>query len=99
MTAVVARPERVRLAGQRHQATQVTHQRLMLIMLLFLGVTVAIVLRNFYLEAFVDGSSRGVRADGMVSPRGDLVDRNGAPLSRTIEAWSIGVHPGKIIGD
>ncbi len=32
-------------------------------------------------------------------PRGDILDRNGEPLARTIEAWTIGVHPGKLLGD
>ncbi|HEU0067203.1 MAG TPA: penicillin-binding protein 2, partial [Sphingomonas sp.] len=31
--------------------------------------------------------------------RGDIVDRNGAPLARTIDAWTIAVHPKQLIGD
>ncbi|CAA9508406.1 MAG: Cell division protein FtsI [Peptidoglycan synthetase] [uncultured Sphingomonadaceae bacterium] len=99
MTALVARPERVRLAGQRHQATVVTHQRLMLIMLLFLGVTAAVVLRIGYLALFSDGAARGGAANALLPARGDIVDRNGQPLARSIDAWTIGVHPAKIIGD
>src|SRR6185295_5069156 len=38
-------------------------------------------------------------ANPLLPPRGDIVDRNGVPLARTIEAWSIAVHPQRIIGD
>lgn len=31
--------------------------------------------------------------------RGDIVDRNGEPLARTIDAWAIGIHPDQILGD
>jgi len=31
--------------------------------------------------------------------RGDITDRNGVALARTIDAWSIGVHPSRLIGD
>ncbi|KAK0360193.1 hypothetical protein LTR94_028257, partial [Friedmanniomyces endolithicus] len=44
------------------------------------------------------GGDRGAAAAAM-APRGDIVDRNGAPLARTIDAWTIGVHPKKLIGD
>ena len=43
------------------------------------------------------------RAPGAGNPlipaRGDIVDRNGVPLARTIDAWSIGIHPRRVIGD
>ena len=38
-------------------------------------------------------------AAALVPLRADIVDRNGTPLARTIDAWSIGVHPDKVIGD
>jgi len=31
--------------------------------------------------------------------RGDILDRNGQPLARTIEAWTIGVRPRELLGD
>jgi cell division protein FtsI (penicillin-binding protein 3) len=31
--------------------------------------------------------------------RADIIDRNGAPLARTIAAWTIGIHPREVIGD
>lgn len=99
MTALVARSERVRLAGQRQQTSATTHFRLMVVMLLFIGVTVIISGRLIYLLAFETRPARAVAANGLLPDRGDIVDRNGVPLARTIEAWSIAVHPKKIVGD
>ncbi len=38
-------------------------------------------------------------AAALVPVRGDIVDRNGAPLARSIDAWSIAIHPDKVIAD
>ena len=96
---VAPRPERLRLVGQRRQILSTMHQRLMLAMLLYAGVIALVAVRILYLAAFGDhaGSRPGVSA--LVPPRGDIVDREGHPLARTIDAWSIGLHPGKVIGD
>ncbi|HEX2802428.1 MAG TPA: penicillin-binding protein 2, partial [Sphingomicrobium sp.] len=96
---VAPRPERLRLVGQRRQTLSTMHQRLMLAMLVFAGVIGLISVRIVYLAAFGDhaGSRPGVAA--LVPDRGDIVDRDGQPLARTIDAWSIGLHPGKVIGD
>lgn len=96
---VAPRPERLRLVGQRRQILSTMHQRLMLAMLVYAGVVALVVGRILYLAAFGDhaGSRPGVSA--LVPPRGDIVDREGQPLARTIDAWSIGLHPGKVIGN
>lgn len=96
---VAPRPERLRLVGQRRQILSLMHQRLMLGMLVYAGVIALIALRILYLAAFGDhaGSRPGVAA--YIPERGDIVDRDGQPLARTIEAWSIGLHPNKVIGD
>jgi cell division protein FtsI (penicillin-binding protein 3) len=99
MTALVARPERVRLAGQRQQVSATAHFRLMVVMLLFIGVTFLISARLVYLLAFEGRPERAVASNGLLPDRGDIVDRNGVPLARTIDAWSIAVHPKKIVGD
>lgn len=69
----------------------------MLLMLLFIGVASVISARLIWLN--FDGS--GGRGDAVpmgLMARGDIVDRNGDVLARTIEAWSIGVHPTKLLG-
>ena len=96
---VAPRPERLRLVGQRRQILAVMHQRLMFGMLVYAGIVVLIALRILYLAAFGDhaGAKEGLTA--LVPDRGDIVDRNGDALARTIDAWTIAIHPNKVIGD
>ena len=96
---VAPRPERLRLVGQRRQLLAVMHQRLMFGMLVYAGIVAIIALRILYLAAFGDHAGRKDAISGLVPDRGDIVDRNGEPLARTIDAWTIAVHPNKVIGD
>jgi cell division protein FtsI (penicillin-binding protein 3) len=96
---VAPRPERLRLVGQRRQILAVMHQRLMLGMLLYAGVVALIVLRILYLAAFGDHAGRQAGVANLVPERGDILDRDGEPLARTIDAWTIGLHPTRVIGD
>ncbi len=97
--ALVARPERLHLVGQRRQILAVIHQRLMFGMLVFAGVVALIALRIIYLAAFGDHAGRKVGVISLIPERGDIVDRDGQALARTIDAWSIALHPKKVIGD
>jgi len=96
---VAQRPERLRLVGQRRQILAVMHQRLMFGMLVYGGVIALIVARILFLAAFGDHAGRKVGITTLVPERGDIVDRDGHPLARTIDAWVIGIHPTKVIGD
>jgi cell division protein FtsI (penicillin-binding protein 3) len=96
---VAPRPERLRLVGQRRQILSMMHQRLMLGMLVYAGVVALIALRILYLAAFGDHAGSRPGVSGFVPDRGDIVDRDGQPLARSIDAWSIGLHPNKVIGD
>ncbi len=99
MTTLVARPDRVRLAGQRQRAMMTAHQRLMILMLLFIVAIIVIGGRTLAL-AFIDdahGNSRGGSA--MIPARADIVDRNGVPLARTIDAYSLRVVPVRLMND
>jgi cell division protein FtsI (penicillin-binding protein 3) len=96
---VAQRPERLRLVGQRRQLLAVMHQRLMFGMLVYAGIVALIALRILYLAAFGDHAGRKEGLTSLVPERGDIVDRNGDPLARTIDAWIIAVHPNKVIGD
>jgi cell division protein FtsI (penicillin-binding protein 3) len=99
VTALVARPTRERLGGQRDQSVALVHHRLMVMMLMFVGVMAVIGGRLAYLTVFSDRSTAGRAASGLIPPRANLVDRNGVVLAGTIDAWKIGVHPQKIVGD
>ena len=97
--ALVARPERLRLVGQRRQVLAVMHQRLMFGMLVFAGVVALIAFRIIYLAAFGDHAGRKVGVTSLIPERGDIIDRDGQTLARTIDAWTIALHPKKVIGD
>ena len=96
--ALVARPERLRLVGQRRQVLAVMQQRLMFAMIVYAGVIALIILRLLWLAAFGDHAGRKQTVTALVPPRGDIVDRDGFPLARTIDAWTISLHPRKVIG-
>jgi cell division protein FtsI (penicillin-binding protein 3) len=68
-------------------------------MLVYAGVIALIVARILYLAAFGDHAGRRTEIGALVPERGDILDRDGQPLARTIDAWTIGLHPGKVIGD
>jgi cell division protein FtsI (penicillin-binding protein 3) len=89
---------RMRAPAERQQALALTYHRLMLMMLVFAGITLVIAARLVLLQVSLD---RSVAASGdpLLPARGDITDRNGVPLARTIDAWSIYVHPKKLVGD
>jgi cell division protein FtsI (penicillin-binding protein 3) len=97
--ALVARPERLRLVGQRRQILAVMHQRLMLGMLVYGGIIAIIALRLIWLAAFGDHAGRKGGLIDLTPERGDIVDRDGQALARTIDAWTIGLQPAKVIGN
>lgn len=100
MIVVVAPPINQRRAdGARHSLVNIAHFRLMILMLLFAAGIVVILGRLTALAISVEPRSAIDAAAALVPLRGDLVDRNGAPLARTIDAWSIAVRPDKVIGD
>lgn len=96
---VAPRPERLRLVGQRRQMLAVMHQRLMFGMVVYAGVIALIALRILYLAAFGDHAGRKEELTAFIPERGDILDRDGQPLARTIDAWTVAVHPSKVIGD
>ncbi len=96
---VAQRPERLRLVGQKRQMLAITHQRLMFGMLVYCGIIALIALRLLYLAAFGDHAGRKQGLLELIPDRGDIVDRDGSPLARTIDAWTLAIHPAKIIGD
>ncbi len=97
MTALApAARGRVTLSGQRHQVLQTAHYRLMVVMLVFLGLTALVAMRLLWLAAFAEGPARGADPDALLPARGDMLDRNGVPLAVTIKAWSIALHPDRV---
>lgn len=100
MSVLVARPPvQRRLAGARHPIAAVAPVRLVML-LLFVSAGVLLVLsRLAWLAAFAQPATSRAAAEALVPLRGDITDRNGVPLARTIDAWSIGIHPNKLVND
>lgn len=75
----------------------VAQQRLMVLMLLFMLLTLVIAGRLLQLCLFPHGGRAGV-AD-INGPRGQILDRNGVPLASTVKLWAVAVNPRHVIGD
>jgi cell division protein FtsI (penicillin-binding protein 3) len=100
VSVLVARPmPHRRPTGQRHALAQIAHVRLMILLLLFAAAILVVLGRLAYLAVATDPYAARAAVIGAGWSRADIVDRNGEPLARTIEAWGIGVHPGKVLGD
>ena len=95
MTALAAQPPRTLVVGDRTSALAVAHQRLMLLMLLFMAGVLVLAGKIVWLAVFSDPAVQ--RLADAAAQRGDIVDRRGQVLARTIEAWSIGVHGDKLL--
>jgi cell division protein FtsI (penicillin-binding protein 3) len=98
MTAMTINQARMRAPAERQKTLALTYHRLMLMMLVFAGVTFVIAMRLVLLQVFNDRGSATIGTP-LIPARGDIVDRNGIPLARTIDAWTISVHPNKLVGD
>jgi cell division protein FtsI (penicillin-binding protein 3) len=98
LTVIVARPaQQRRNATQRHALVATSHMRLMMLLMLF-AAAVTLVIGRLAMLGIMSGGEAEARVAALAA-RGDIVDRNGAPLARTIDAWTIAVHPKQIIGD
>ncbi|MGN7932574.1 peptidoglycan D,D-transpeptidase FtsI family protein [Sphingopyxis sp. 22461] len=98
MNTLVVRPTRVRTAGVRQQILLTAQQRLMILMLLFMAAFFVVSVRLLYFALF-DTSSSANAATAFVPARADIVDRNGVPLARTIDGYSIRVVPSKLLNN
>jgi cell division protein FtsI (penicillin-binding protein 3) len=99
MTAIAATIDRMPSTGGRQDGLSLTYYRLMLVMLVFAGVTSLVAGRLLYLQLFT-GHAAGAQMDNPLIPaRGDVVDRNGVPLAQTIDAWTIAIHPNRLLGN
>lgn len=98
MNTLVVRPTRVRTAGVRQQILLTAQQRLMILMLLFAAAFFVVSVRLLFFALF-DTSSGNRTATAFIPARADIVDRNGVPLARTIDGYSIRVVPSKLLNN
>ncbi len=98
MTTLVAQPRRVRISRGRMLALGIAHQRMMVLLILLAAAFALLMGRLLYFA--VAETAPHARSGGQFIPaRGDILDRNGVPLARTIDGYSIRVKPDKLMND
>jgi len=98
MATIVVRSDRPMPSSVRINVTALAHQRLMLLLVLFVAITGLIAIRLCWMGV-ASGGRGGDIASASLPPRADIADRNGFPLARTMDAYSIAVRPSRLIGD
>mgnify|MGYP000210915839 CR=1 FL=1 len=99
MATIIVQPGGARASRQRVSLTAIAHNRLMLLLILFMGITAVVILRLVWVGIFAQGSQGDDALSAFTPARADIVDRNGVPLARTMDAYSVAVRPSKLIGD
>ena len=99
MATIIVQPGGERAGRQRVNLTAIAHNRLMLLLILFLGITALLIGRLLWVGIFTPGATGDDALSAFLPARADIVDRNGVPLARTMDAYSIAVRPSKLIGD
>jgi cell division protein FtsI (penicillin-binding protein 3) len=91
---------RIQLAGRRQAGLARARQRLSMGILLFGGLAAVATLRLGDLALAGDsGGSATSRAASLAPPRADIVDRSGADLATTFDAFALAVRPHALVGD
>ena len=98
MSNLLARPIAPRRLADDRALVRATAQKRLMIMMLLYGAAVGVVVAKLGFFAISAGTATAATLSDRVI-RGDIVDRNGEPLARTIDAWAIGIHPDQILGD
>ncbi|MEC7931888.1 MAG: penicillin-binding protein 2, partial [Pseudomonadota bacterium] len=86
MATIIVQPGGPRAGRQRVNRTATAHNRLMLLLILFLGITTILIGRLLWVGIFAPGAGGDGALGPFVPARADIVDRNGVPLARTMDA-------------
>jgi cell division protein FtsI (penicillin-binding protein 3) len=99
MTTFVARPTSRQNANAARAATALSFWRLLVLAAIFALFLMLIIGRLATLALFESSRAFGATTNSYVPIRGDIIDRNGIPLARTIKAYAIWVKPDQLYGD
>jgi cell division protein FtsI (penicillin-binding protein 3) len=99
MTTLLANSKKVQFSGKAKEIAASAHFRLMILLLVFLAAFTIIVGRLISLTILEDAAPYRVPGSAFVPPRGDIVDRNGVPLARTMRGYAVRVVPARVLGD
>jgi cell division protein FtsI (penicillin-binding protein 3) len=99
MTAFVVRPNSRHAINATRVHAAVAFWRLLVLVGLFALFLMLIIGRLATLAIFQGSRAFGATPSDFVPERGDIVDRNGAPLARTIQGYAVWVKPEKLVND
>lgn len=100
MSPAALRQLRIQLAGKRQAQLVRSRKRLMLGVLLFTGVAALASVRLANLAVSASGSANAsTLASTFMPPRADIVDRTGAELATTFDAYALAVRPQDVVGE
>ncbi|MEL6875573.1 MAG: penicillin-binding protein 2, partial [Pseudomonadota bacterium] len=99
MTTLLASSRKVQFSGKNKEISASAHFRLMVLLLVFLAGFTIVTGRLISLTILEDAQPVRMSSASYVPPRGDIVDRNGVALARTIRGYAIRVVPERVLGD
>ncbi|MEP2103480.1 MAG: penicillin-binding protein 2 [Parasphingorhabdus sp.] len=99
MTTLLASSRKMQFSGKSKEVAASAHFRLMVLLLVFLAIFTVIVGRLISFSILEDAKPTRMSSSVFVPARGDIVDRNGVPLARTIKGYAIRVVPERVLGD
>ncbi len=99
MTTLLANSRKMQFSGKHKEIAASAHFRLMVLLLVFLAIFTIIVGRLISFSILEDAKPARMSSSVFVPARGDIVDRNGVPLARTMKGYAIRVVPERVLGD
>ncbi|VAV88383.1 Cell division protein FtsI [Peptidoglycan synthetase], partial [hydrothermal vent metagenome] len=99
MTTLLASSRKVQFTGKHKEVVASAHFRLMMLLLVFGAFFAVIAGRLISLSILEDTKTVRASSPIFVPARGDIVDRNGVPLARTMQGYAIRVVPARVLGD
>ncbi len=99
MTTLLASSRKMQFSGKSKEVAASAHFRLMVLLLVFLAIFTIVVGRLISFSILEDAKPTRMSSSAFVPARGDIVDRNGVPLARTMKGYAIRVVPERVLGD
>lgn len=99
MTTFVVRPQSRHAINATRVHAAIAFWRLLVLVGLFAVFLLLIIGRLATLAIFEGSRAFGATPNEFIPERGDIVDRNGAPLARTIQGYAIWVKPDRLVND
>ncbi|MEH6756122.1 MAG: penicillin-binding protein 2 [Parasphingorhabdus sp.] len=99
MTTLLANSRKVQFSGKHKELAASAHFRLMVLLMLFLAIFTIIIGRLISFSIMEDAKPTRMSSSIFVPARGDIVDRNGVPLARTMQGYAVRVVPDQVLGD